>query len=95
MRHTAKGLKEIDGGKRGATTGLLDVQAIDPEGITANRSISLLLIPSGSEIARVRRVGAGDCSPEPLTEPDLWITHPALQVGISIKQQHIRCLQKC
>ena len=34
------------------------------------------------------RVGPGDCSPGPLTEPDLWTTHPALWVGISqFKQQ--------
>jgi hypothetical protein len=30
-----------------------------------------------------RRVGAGDCSPEPLTEPDWWTTHPALHADIS------------
>lgn len=29
------------------------------------------------------RVGQGDCSPGPPTEPDLWPTHPALWVGIS------------
>jgi hypothetical protein len=29
------------------------------------------------------RVGPGDYSPGPLTEPDLWTTHPALWVGIS------------
>lgn len=23
----------------------------------------------------------GDCSPEPLTEPDFWVTHPALQIN--------------
>lgn len=28
------------------------------------------------------RVGAGDCSPAPLTEPDLRVTHPAPQVAI-------------
>ena len=33
------------------------------------------------------RVGPGDCSPRPLTEPDLWTSHPALQVVASnIKQ---------
>ena len=29
------------------------------------------------------RVGTGACAPAPLTEPDLWATHPALQVDIS------------
>ena len=29
------------------------------------------------------RVGAGACAPAPLTEPDLWATHPAPQVDIS------------
>jgi len=33
------------------------------------------------------RVGPGDCSPRPLTEPDLWTAHPALQAVVSsIKQ---------
>ena len=35
------------------------------------------------------RVGPGDYSPRPLSEPDLWATHPALWVGIS------RCKQQC
>ena len=34
-----------------------------------------------------RRVGTGDCSPAPLTEPDLWAAHPALQVAISCLEQ--------
>ncbi|WP_218932516.1 integrase core domain-containing protein [Adhaeretor mobilis] len=33
------------------------------------------------------RVGPGDCSPRPLTEPDLWTTHPALQAVISNVKQ--------
>ena len=36
--NTAKRLKKIAGGKRSATTGLLDVHVVDPEGITASRS---------------------------------------------------------
>ena len=36
--NTAKRLKIIAGGKRSATTGLCDVHAIDPEGITGSRS---------------------------------------------------------
>lgn len=32
---------------------------------------------------RVCRVAGGDCSPPALTEPDLWVTHPALQVDTS------------
>jgi len=34
------------------------------------------------------RVGAGACAPAPLTEPDLWVTHPAPQVGASCCEQH-------
>ena len=33
--------------------------------------------------ATLGRVGPGDHSPGPLTEPDLWITHPALWIDIS------------
>jgi len=33
------------------------------------------------------RVGTEDCSPAPLTEPDLWAAHPALQVAISCLEQ--------
>jgi hypothetical protein len=33
------------------------------------------------------RVAGGDCSPPALTEPDLWTTHPALQVGVSFHEQ--------
>jgi len=33
------------------------------------------------------RVGPGDFSPRPLTEPDLWTTHPALWAGISQVEQ--------
>lgn len=32
------------------------------------------------------RVGPGVFTPGPLTEPDLWTTHPALQVATSITQ---------
>jgi putative transposase len=33
------------------------------------------------------RVDPGDCSPRPLAEPDLWTTHPALQVIVSSLKQ--------
>jgi len=35
-----------------------------------------------------RRVGPGALAPRPLTEPDLWVTHPALWVSVSqVKQE--------
>ena len=33
------------------------------------------------------RVGVEVLTPTPLTEPDLWATHPALQVGVSSAEQ--------
>ena len=44
--NSAKRLKKVAGGKLSATTGLCEVHATDPEGITGSRSKSL--IPSGS-----------------------------------------------
>ena len=38
--------------------------------------------------ASLGRVGTGACAPAPLTEPDLWATHPAPQVDAS-------CLEQC
>ena len=44
-------------------------------------------------VRRHGRVGPGDCSPRPLTEPDLWVTHPALQVGVSFHVQQELCVR--
>jgi transposase InsO family protein len=38
---------------------------------------------AGAVLGAACRVGPGDLSPGPLTEPDWWTTHPALQVVIS------------
>ena len=43
--------------------------------------------PFASLRAEGGRVGTGDCSPAPLTEPDVRITHPALWIGISERQR--------
>jgi len=45
--------------------------------------------PSALE-SRIGRVGPGAFAPRPLTEPDLWVTHPALWVCVSqVKQQRL------
>ena len=46
-----------------------------------------VLGPQSEYTPQAGRVGPGDFSPGPLTEPDLWATHPALWVGISQVEQ--------
>jgi hypothetical protein len=43
--------------------------------------------PPAPEAMLPCRVAGGDCSPPALTEPDLWTTHPALQIDISSAEQ--------
>jgi hypothetical protein len=55
---------------------------------SSTRQLALLGYDCERSACDLRRVGAGDCSPEPLTEPDWWTTHPALhdeQYYLSLK----------
>ena len=46
--------------------------------------------PPAPESRRPCRVGPGAFAPRPLTEPDLWVTHPALWVPFSqVEQQRL------
>src|SRR5208282_2659250 len=45
-------------------------------------AILAMLVRRGGAL-RVGRVGTRDCSPVPLTEPDVRFTHPALWIGMS------------
>src|SRR6266446_6298955 len=55
------------------------------------RGSQRLTIPGGGGVdadggGSPGRVGPGALTPGPLTEPDLWVTHPALQVAASLTQ---------